>query len=555
MVAVRTTARGCSHSQFGRQCGQVAHRCELALISSAFAIACSLSSRTPEPARTHAFLYELISETHPDFGGSPISYQYNLNGSRTKRTTSAGIDYYGVDVAEKLLWVNRGVNTTPISGQASPYTLYQYDANGRMSRRERKYAVGGTIQTYDFFWDGDDRLRQVKQGAASRFSATYDGDGLRVTKTDLFSATYTYSRGPGGVLYDGATTYTPGLGHRYTGINPRFYHSDWVGSTCYLSDSSGNFFPSALRYDAFGNRTALAGPNQPTPFQFAGGWGYEAEYSDSTEPYLGLSYLEQRYYEPATGRFISRDPIGFAGGLNLYAYCDNDPVDMVDPDGLGGVWIGGVHLGDDHPWLVFDAPGLAAGLGTGVAAVGSAGTFGLWDGGDAQCQPGFGVSRGLAAFGRDILLWEAGASLLGRAAPLLARIPRPALRLRPGFARIPGLGGRGIRAIGTEGEEAVSQAIGVPRNVGPGRATVPGTGPGGFRVPDFSPAATIAARGTVVEVKNVQVLKITQQLRDLIAYARSRGVPLEIFTNGRVPATGELAGEIAAGRVVIRRIP
>jgi RHS repeat-associated protein len=166
-------------------------------------------------------------------------------------------------------------------------------------------------------WGGDDRLRQVKQGGMSRFSATYDGDGLRATKTDLFSATYTYSRGPGGVLYDGATTYTPGLSQRYNGINPRFVHSDWVGSTRYLSDSSGNFFPSALRYDAFGQRTALAGPNQPTPFQFAGGWGYEAEYSDSTEPYLGLSYLEQRYYEPATGRFISRDPLRRARTLVL----------------------------------------------------------------------------------------------------------------------------------------------------------------------------------------------------------------------------------------------
>jgi hypothetical protein len=75
-----------------------------------------------------------------------------------------------VDVANKLLWVNRGVNLAPTSGQASPYTLYQYDADGQMSRQERKYAVGGTVQTYDFLWDGDDRLHQVKQGVSSRFS-------------------------------------------------------------------------------------------------------------------------------------------------------------------------------------------------------------------------------------------------------------------------------------------------------------------------------------------------------------------------------------------------
>jgi RHS repeat-associated protein len=252
-------------------------------------------------------------------------------------------------------------------------------------RREQRSAPSGAFTVKnapvrrDFFWDGDDRLRQVKQGAASRFQATYDGDGLRVTKTDLFSATYTYSRGPGGVLYDGATTYTPGLGHRYTGINPRFYHSDWVGSTRYLSDSSGNFFPSALRYDAFGNRTALAGPNQPTPFQFAGGWGYEAEYSDSTEPYLGLSYLEQRYYEPATGRFISRDPIGFAGGLNLYGYCGNNPVNAVDPSGSDPVVL---------PTLVAEG---GAALESGIVAIGGA----LQQAGAALASTGAAAVAGL----------------------------------------------------------------------------------------------------------------------------------------------------------------
>jgi uncharacterized protein RhaS with RHS repeats len=47
-----------------------------------------------------------------------------------------------------------------------------------------------------------------------------------------------------------------------------------------------------------------------------------------------LQYLEQRYYDPAVGRFLSPDPTGYAGGLNLYSYVKNDPVNWVDPQGL-----------------------------------------------------------------------------------------------------------------------------------------------------------------------------------------------------------------------------
>jgi hypothetical protein len=56
-----------------------------------------------------------------------------------------------------------------------------------------------------------------------------------------------------------------------------------------------------------------------------------------------------------------------------------------------------------------------------------------------------------------------------------------------------------------------------------GRVTIAGSGSGGFRVPAFDPAATIAARGTIVEVKDVATLTSSPQLRDLVAYAQSRG--------------------------------
>jgi RHS repeat-associated protein len=290
-------------------------------------------------SRTHSFfydnLYELTQEIHPDIG--TVNYGYDANGNRISRTAGGVTDYYGVDDQNKLLWVNRS-NNAPTSGQTNPYTLFSYDLNGHMTHRDRK--VSASPQIYDFFWDGDDRLRSVKEGATTRFSANYDGDGLRVFKSDSWTGNHDYSWGPGGVLHDtnGSTVYTPGLAQRQ-GSTDRFLHSDWVGSTRYLSDSTGNSFPAALRFDAFRGRSATGGtdPYHSADYQFAAGSGYQTEDASATEPGLGLQYLQQRYYDPAAGRFITSDPIGLAGGLNAYRYAGNDPANGVDPSGLYSV--------------------------------------------------------------------------------------------------------------------------------------------------------------------------------------------------------------------------
>ena len=54
------------------------------------------------------------------------------------------------------------------------------------------------------------------------------------------------------------------------------------------------------------------------------------EYSHAT----GFCNCRARWYDPATGRWLSKDPIGLSGGLNLYEFCGNDPVDFSDPAGL-----------------------------------------------------------------------------------------------------------------------------------------------------------------------------------------------------------------------------
>src|SRR5262249_4119801 len=152
---------------------------------------------------------------------------------------------------------------------------------GRLMHRERKYNASLT-QVLDFHWDGDDRLRKVRAGGVDKFIARYDESGLRAYKNDAWTGDHWFTWGLEGVVNDSYldTRYTPGLLQRRNGVD-RFFHSDWLGSTRHLSDSTGSAtVPSSLRYDAFGNRSAWSGSDgeTPTDFQFAGGWGYQQEY-------------------------------------------------------------------------------------------------------------------------------------------------------------------------------------------------------------------------------------------------------------------------------------
>ncbi|HTE17896.1 MAG TPA: RHS repeat-associated core domain-containing protein [Armatimonadota bacterium] len=257
-----------------------------------------------------------------------ISYALDANGNRTGKTAGGVTTYYGHDAQNKLLWTNQGTNAAPTAGQASPYRRYTYDPLGQPTQIERRDSTGGAVASDRYDWDGMGKLRRVRDTPAGldRYTAAYDGGGTRVSSV-LGGVPHTYSYGMG-LLHDdaGSTTYTPGVSQRKNGVDHTF-HEDWRTSTRYLMDATGNMAPTAYRYDAYGNTTASGGPDQ-TSFKFAGGVGYESDAPN------GLQLLGARYYDPAVGRFLNPDPISYAGGLNLYAYCENDPVNAVDPSGL-----------------------------------------------------------------------------------------------------------------------------------------------------------------------------------------------------------------------------
>jgi RHS repeat-associated protein len=110
------------------------------------------------------------------------------------------------------------------------------------------------------------------------------------------------------------------------GVNESFLR-DALNSTLAVTSASGAILDQ-VTYDPYGNNSDSNGSYAPG-FKFTG-----REYEGAGFAYTTLCNLRGRYYDAALGRFISRDPAGVSGGLNLYAYAGDDPADFSDPTGL-----------------------------------------------------------------------------------------------------------------------------------------------------------------------------------------------------------------------------
>lgn len=103
-----------------------------------------------------------------------------------------------------------------------------------------------------------------------------------------------------------------------------WYHNDHLKTPQIITTSSGAAVWSA-KYTSFGRASIDSGSTVVNPLRFPG------QYEDVE---TGLHYNYHRYYDPAFGRYLRNDPIGFAGGVNHYVYVQNNPVYLMDPWGL-----------------------------------------------------------------------------------------------------------------------------------------------------------------------------------------------------------------------------
>ena len=99
--------------------------------------------------------------------------------------------------------------------------------------------------------------------------------------------------------------------------------TDQLGSVRLVVNASTGATAQRIDYDAWGTVTGDTAPGFQ-PLGFAGGL-YDAD--------TKLVHFGAREYDPEIGRWVTKDPSLFHGGVNLYAYANNDPIDLVDPDG------------------------------------------------------------------------------------------------------------------------------------------------------------------------------------------------------------------------------
>jgi RHS repeat-associated protein len=121
----------------------------------------------------------------------------------------------------------------------------------------------------------------------------------------------------------------------------KMFHMDHLGTTRHMSDSAGAAGESSV-YTAFG----MLRSGTAHGYGYDGAWGYQSNLADTatsggsgdpvTDPRLGFPFLHvgHRYYDPSTGRFLQRDPIGIDAGTNVYLYANGVPTASADPDGL-----------------------------------------------------------------------------------------------------------------------------------------------------------------------------------------------------------------------------
>lgn len=322
-------------------------------------------------------------------------------------------DQYFYDSLYEQVRVNRGVPRTQLANfQTSVYnsfTTYQFDlaynrssvndngsiVNYAVNSLQQYSQVGSVVPTYDasgnlvsygsntYVYDFIGRLVRVDQNGVPVVSMSYDALGrrfLKTTPTKSIRWVYLGDAALEEVETVGSTTTTRQLVWgktidelllvRIGGVD-YFPITDQQGSVAYILNASGGVVES-YTYDTYGMPRIF----NPSGLQISASTiGNTTMYAGRTwDAECALYYNRARYMSPELGRFITRDPIGYAGGINLYAYTLNSPLNGTDPFGKETFEDLLPHDNLAHESAGFSAAGAAACIIGGVIVICSAGT-------------------------------------------------------------------------------------------------------------------------------------------------------------------------------------
>ncbi len=271
---------------------------------------------------TYDNLRRITSETRS--GEGTTTYTYDKFGNMASKTSGGVSVRYSYDKNNRLL------SAAETNGDITDIVNYTYDANGNMlssssAESEDSETAGRNAGYYSY--DGWNRLTSFTSGGITA-AYVYNGDNLRQRKTvteNGVSKTVTHAYDGMNVAYESDGTNESSfirgnnLISTVSGSDKKYYILNHRGDVVGLFNSKRQV-TSNYNFDAFGNqKTNTADSN---PFRYCG------EYYDNE---TGFIYLRNRYYDPSIGRFTTEDPV--KDGDNWYAYCGNNPVNRIDPNG------------------------------------------------------------------------------------------------------------------------------------------------------------------------------------------------------------------------------
>jgi RHS repeat-associated protein len=294
---------------------------------------------------------------------SNTSYTYDLGWNMTQRAgqTYAVNDRNQITGGEGYTYVHDAAGNRTVRGQTGAGNVtYTYDDENQLIRMETDTSVTPAASRWrtEFVYDGLRRLRSraefvwIGSGWYPNTTTLYVYDGRRVVqeRNSANGPTVSYirgldlsgtSEGAGGIggLLARSSGYQSGTG---AWTSHAFYHADGGGNVTFLSPSTYSGTMTRYSYDAYGRTTSLDGPlATANVYRFS---------SKELHAASGHYYYGYRFYDPQAQRWINRDPIGEAGGMNLYGFVGNGPVGAVDSSGLHGNVISSTLPGMAGTW-------------------------------------------------------------------------------------------------------------------------------------------------------------------------------------------------------------